>query len=81
MTVFCSMLAGFCFPLPACWLYPLKPGGERKSADVGQKMFMLIYPGPIFRFGHNISDAHKKFYESDSAVMEQCSSSNLFKES
>jgi hypothetical protein len=25
------------FRSPACWLYPLKPGGEQKSADVWQK--------------------------------------------
>ncbi len=31
---------------PARWLYPLKPGGERKSADVWWKTVKLIYPDP-----------------------------------
>jgi hypothetical protein len=35
------------FHSPACWLYPLKPGGERKSADVQRKMYTLIYLYPI----------------------------------
>jgi hypothetical protein len=37
----------FAFRSPACWLYPLKPGGEQKSADVWQKTYTLIYPDPI----------------------------------
>jgi hypothetical protein len=32
---------------PTRWLYPLKPGGEQKSADVWQKMVTLIYLDPI----------------------------------
>jgi hypothetical protein len=32
---------------PARWLYPLKPGGEQKSADVRQKTVALIYPDPV----------------------------------
>jgi hypothetical protein len=34
------------FRSPACWLYPLKPGGERKSAYIRQKTYTLIYPDP-----------------------------------
>jgi hypothetical protein len=34
------------FRSPPCWLYPLKPGGERKSAYIRQKMVALIYPNP-----------------------------------
>jgi hypothetical protein len=44
--VFRRMSAAFCFPPPACWLYPLKPGRERKAEDVQRKTFMLIYPDP-----------------------------------
>ncbi len=44
------MSSAFCFPLPrpapACWLYPLKPGGKQKADDVWQKMYTLIYPDP-----------------------------------
>jgi hypothetical protein len=29
---------------PTRWLYPLKPGGEQKSADVQWKTVTLIYP-------------------------------------
>jgi hypothetical protein len=36
------------FRSPTRWLYPLKPGGERKSANVRQKMVTLIYPDPLF---------------------------------
>jgi hypothetical protein len=32
---------------PARWLYPLKPGGEQKSADVWQKTVTLVYLDPI----------------------------------
>ncbi len=34
------------FPHSACWLQPLKPGGDRKSADVRRKTYTLIYPDP-----------------------------------
>ncbi len=34
------------FRSPACWLYPLKPGSERKVEDVRQKTYTLIYPDP-----------------------------------
>ncbi len=34
-------------PPPACWLYPLKPGGEQKAEDVWRKMYTLIYPDPV----------------------------------
>jgi hypothetical protein len=34
------------FRSPACWLYPLKPGGEWKSAGIRWKTVMLIYPDP-----------------------------------
>ncbi len=34
------------FRSPACWLYPLRPGGERKSTDVWQKTVTLIYLNP-----------------------------------
>ncbi len=37
-------------PPPACWLYPLKPGGERKAEDVRRKKYTLIYLDPIFCF-------------------------------
>ncbi len=37
------------FRSPACWLYPLKPGGERKSAYVQWKTYTLIYPDPMNR--------------------------------
>ncbi len=33
-------------PPPSRWLYPLKPGGGWKSADVWRKMVTLIYPDP-----------------------------------
>jgi len=39
-------ISAFCSP--ACWLYPLKPGGEQKSADVRQKTVTLIYPDPLY---------------------------------
>jgi hypothetical protein len=32
------------FRSPACWLYPLKPGGEQKSAYICQKTYTLFYP-------------------------------------
>jgi hypothetical protein len=32
---------------PARWLYPLKPDGEQKSADVRRKTVTLIYPDPV----------------------------------
>ncbi len=32
---------------PACWLYPLKPGGERNAKDIQWKTYVLIYPDPI----------------------------------
>jgi hypothetical protein len=38
------------FRSPTCWLYPLKPDGERKSADVWQKTYTLIYLDLILSF-------------------------------
>jgi hypothetical protein len=35
------------FRSPACWLYPLKPGGEQKFADVRRKTVTLIYLDPL----------------------------------
>jgi len=40
----CMRISAFCSP--ACWLYLLKPGGERKSAYVWRKMYTLFYPDP-----------------------------------
>ncbi len=37
------------FRSPACWLYPLMPGGEWKSTDVQRKTVTLIYLDPIFK--------------------------------
>jgi hypothetical protein len=34
------------FSSPTCRLYPLKPGGEQKSAYVRRKTYTLIYPDP-----------------------------------
>jgi hypothetical protein len=39
------------FPSPTRWLYPLKPGGEQKSADVGWKTVTLIYRTPLCPYG------------------------------
>ncbi len=36
---------------PARWLYPMKPGGERKSADIRQKTVTLIYLDPFWTQG------------------------------
>jgi hypothetical protein len=33
---------------PARWLYPLKPGGEWKTAHVWRKTVTLIYPDPFY---------------------------------
>jgi hypothetical protein len=40
------------FRSPACWLYPLKPGGERKSTRVWRKTVMLICPAVRFWKGN-----------------------------
>ncbi len=37
---------------PARWLYPLKPGGEQKSADVWRKTVTLIYLDPKKYYDH-----------------------------
>jgi hypothetical protein len=42
----CMQISAFCSP--ACWLYPLKPGGEQKSAYIWQKTYMLFYPDQSF---------------------------------
>jgi hypothetical protein len=41
------------FRSPARWLYPLKPGGERKAEDVWWKIYTLIFLDPTFmkKFG------------------------------
>ncbi len=39
-------ISAFCSP--ACWLYPLKPGGKQKFADVWRKTVTLIYPDLMF---------------------------------